>query len=93
MVSGDFGGRAGDITSKWIDDLDYRSEPRHVELANQHALVNSIRQGGIKTPLTITHWPSSAYGPATQELANGHHRLMAAMELGLTHVPVKRERA
>lgn len=92
LHSGDFGGRVGDITPKWVDDLPHRSEDEHEEMSKQLALHDDIRKNGIRTPLTVRHYPDSAFGHATQELQDGHHRAMAAMELGLTHVPVRHEK-
>jgi hypothetical protein len=47
-------------------------------------LIEDIRDNGIKVPLLVQEDESGE-----RWLRNGHHRLVAAMELGLDEVPVR----
>lgn len=93
MKSADYGGRVGDIGPKYLDsvpdkDADYHDKPGE-EMRQQRALTRDVQKNGIRTPITLRRYPDSAFGPASIELGDGHHRVLAAMHAGLTHVPVR----
>ncbi len=46
-------------------------------------LVESIREDGFHDPVFLHR-----YDGLPDELGNGHHRVLAALDLGYTHVPV-----
>lgn len=45
-------------------------------------LLANIRQHGITTPIVIRNSPNGG-----RYLADGHHRVTAAIDAGLTHIP------
>jgi hypothetical protein len=47
------------------------------------ALLDSVRQHGIQRPIF-----GSAFARPTDVIDDGHHRMAAAVDAGLTHVPV-----
>lgn len=51
-------------------------------------LQGSIKESGIKEPLIVQY----SQHHRSAQLAEGHHRLEAAKNLGITHVPVRVER-
>lgn len=73
-------------------DFDHGLRPesnRRMKRDDYHysGLVESIRQDGFHDPIFV-------YGHETvpEELGNGHHRVLAGLDLGYTHVPVTRDR-
>jgi hypothetical protein len=47
------------------------------------ALAEDIKENGFKKPIMVM-------GGTVKVVVDGHHRALAAMRLGLTHVPVER---
>lgn len=95
MKSGDAGGIVRDFPMHYVDDLKRRDADYHdkdgEEMRRQRALTEDIRRNGMQSPVTVREWPMSSFGPGGHELQDGHHRVMAAMELGLKEIPVQVE--
>lgn len=49
-------------------------------------VVRSLKEHGFKRPLTCS---IDDYDPSDYQFGDGHHRLAAAIDLGLTHVPLE----
>lgn len=78
-----------DILRGWLGDADWcatrEAKVEYLNTAKRPAndykdLVDSISQHGFRYPVYID--------PQMRELKNGHHRLLVALDLGFTHVPV-----
>jgi ParB-like chromosome segregation protein Spo0J len=64
------------------EDLDYRG--RRNGAYDWDGLHSSISKNGITEPLEV-----HVDGEGNKTMLNGHHRYIAAKNLGLTHVPVR----
>lgn len=69
-------------TYKPIEDVDWHHARKYFEEDHpvlMESLRDDISQHGIKTPIDVS---------TDDEVLNGHHRALAAGDVGLTHVPV-----
>jgi hypothetical protein len=57
---------------------------------NYEALLNDIAENGYMNPVFV-YGEDNGFYPGKETLGNGHHRVVAAFDLGYTHVPVTRD--
>lgn len=88
LRTGEFGGTVGEMRPKWLADAADSPQARHTNHGGPEGYVAHLRSQiaaeGIKNPLTIATYPNS------ESLHGGHHRALAAMDLGLDKIPVRR---
>ena len=72
--------RCKDLSDMTRDDVSHRGEYD----GSLDQLIADIQDNGIKVPLLLQEDESGE-----RWLRNGHHRLVAAMEIGLDEVPVR----
>lgn len=70
----------GAIGPQWKGTQQWDSEQPY-----QRNLTSQIAQEGVQTPLIMNYYSHSQKAM----LAEGHHRLLAAEEKGITHLPVR----
>lgn len=82
LPSVDFGeeGLSTEANREWK-----RSDWRYDEL------VEDIRENGYMDPVFLHEGFAWSYFTETETLGNGHHRVVAAVDLGYTHIPVTRD--
>lgn len=71
--------RCKPLSAMTRDDVQHQGEYK----GTIDQLIEDIRANGIQSPLLVQEDESGE-----RWLRNGHHRLVAALELGLTEVPV-----
>jgi len=77
--------RSGDYEGLVKDAAFHKTDSDRME-----GVRRAVARSGIRDPLEVHRWPASSWSPVpVDELANGHHRFIAAAEQGLTHVPVR----
>lgn len=71
-------------TTKVLEWSSYEDNPQRKNIAD---LIADIRKHGVKEPLTV--YVGDVKDGGAPQLQDGHHRLRAALELGLKTVPVR----
>lgn len=71
-------------TTKVLEWSSYEDNPQRKDIAD---LIADIRKHGVKEPLTV--YVGDVKDGGAPQLQDGHHRLRAALELGLKTVPVR----
>lgn len=87
MKSGDYGGKVGDIAMKYYAEGGKHEDPGQDD--RMTGVRRAVLSSGIREPLEVHRWADSSFGPAVDELHNGHHRAIVAMEHGIDPVPVR----